>query len=172
MFENAEKFHIKVKMVNDEKNNNKKPILPTFGSAKAAGMDLYSAEDIVIKSNTPTLVKTGLKMQIPAGTELQIRPRSGLALSDGITVLNTPGTVDEDYRGEIGVILYWTGFDTNVFEATVIGYDKYIIIPAGTRIAQAVLTPVFGADQVVLDEVDELDSTDRGEGGFGHTGIK
>lgn len=178
MFENAEKFHIKVKMVNDEENNDKKPILPTFGSAKAAGMDLYSAEDVVIKSNTPTLVKTGLKMQIPAGTELQIRPRSGLALSDGITVLNTPGTVDEDYRGEIGVILYWTGLDTtsnklDVFtEATVIGYDKYISIPAGTRIAQAVLTPVFGADQVVLDEVDELDSTDRGEGGFGHTGIK
>lgn len=171
------KLPVRVKLINDGENGNPefKATMPTYGSERAAGMDLYSIQATILEPGVPMLVKTGLKMQIPEGTELQIRPRSGIAISDGITVLNTPGTVDEDYRGEIGVILYWTGANTtmNKFEVITTNSGRSgLYIPAGTRIAQAVLTPVYGADVVELIEVDELNSTERGEGGFGHTGIK
>lgn len=171
------KLPVRVKLVDDGENGNPdfKATMPTYGSERAAGMDLYSIQTVILEPGIPMLVKTGLKMQIPEGTELQIRPRSGIALSDGITVLNTPGTVDEDYRGEIGVILYWTGAETSMNKFKILTSDtgKHgLYIPAGTRIAQAVLTPVYGADVVELIKVDKLDSTERGEGGFGHTGIK
>lgn len=171
------KLPVRVKLIDDGENGNPefKATMPTYGSERAAGMDLYSIQATILEPGIPMLVKTGLKMQIPEGTELQIRPRSGIAISDGITVLNTPGTVDEDYRGEIGVILYWTGANTsmNKFEVITTNSGRSgLYIPAGTRIAQAVLTPVYGADVVELIEVDELNSTERGEGGFGHTGIK
>lgn len=102
------------------------------------------------------LVKTGLYVSIPKGYELQVRPRSGLALKNGITVLNTPGTIDSDYRGEIGVILYNTT-------------DEAYVINIGERIAQIVLVPIVHANWNVIDI---LDDTLRGTGGFGHTGIK
>lgn len=161
---------IKVKFIDDETAVHT-PVIPTYGSEKAAGFDLYSTHDAFLYKGIPTLVKTGLKVQIPEGTELQIRPRSGMALKDGITVLNTPGTIDEDYRGEIGVILFWTGADTgnNNFNIVSDNCRSLIIVPAGTRIAQGVLSPVIHAN---FELVEDLDTTERGEGGFGHSGIK
>lgn len=158
----------------DIKVVNENGTIPFYGTEKAAGFDLCCNEDVVLKPFIPTLVHTGLKMQIPEDTELQIRPRSGLALSDGITVLNSPGTVDADYRGEICVILHWNGYhnyDNSKLDAEppVNGRFKEKYITAGTRIAQAVLGPYYHAEFVV---VDSLDDTDRGEGGFGSTGTK
>lgn len=145
-----------------------KPVIPTYGTEKSAGFDLYSAAGYVLKKNTPTVIHTGLKMQIPVNTELQIRPRSGLALSDGITVLNTPGTIDEDYRGEIMVILYWTGYRSKYSKFNLTN-DGCISIPAKTRIAQGILTPVLHPN---FEIVNKLDDEDRGTGGFGHTGLR
>lgn len=131
--------------------------LPHYASSGAAGMDLLAAigEDIIIKAGERALIPTGLRIGLPAGYELQIRPRSGLALKHGITLPNTPGTVDEDYRGEIGVIVLNTG-------------KEDFMISRGMRIAQAVLAPVIRLTWV---EVSELDETSRGAGGFGSTGI-
>jgi len=127
--------------------------LPSYATDRAAGMDLYAAEDCFIPEMCWKIVKTGLIIALPRGTELQIRPRSGAAARHGVTVLNSPGTIDEDYRGEIGVILMNHGRD--------------IIIQRGDRIAQAVLAPVLRA---TWREVDELPGTARGDGGFGSTG--
>ena len=161
-------MEVKVLMCHDGENGNPdvKAKMPTYGSEHAAGADLYCMQNLVLKPFMPTLVKTGLKMQIPEGTELQIRPRSGTALSDGLWVLNSPGTIDEDYRGEIGVILCWTGADTTLNKFNII--DGCLYIPAGSRIAQAVLSPVIHADYV---EVTDLNETARGEGGFGSSGV-
>ena len=131
--------------------------LPHYASSGAAGMDLLAAieGEIVVRAGERALVPTGLKIGLPAGYELQIRPRSGLALKHGITLPNTPGTIDEDYRGEIGVIILNTG-------------KEDFVITRGMRIAQAVLAPVIRLTWV---EVSELDETARGTGGFGSTGL-
>lgn len=131
--------------------------LPRYMSANAAGLDLCAALDkpVILQPGDRTLVPTGLALAIPAGFEGQVRPRSGLALRQGISMVNTPGTIDADYRGEIGVILINHGQDP-------------VTISTGDRIAQLVIAPVVQAD---LRLVDSLDETERGSGGFGHTGI-
>ena len=131
--------------------------LPSYETNKSAGMDLRACiqENIAIKPGERKLIKTGISIALPENFEAQIRPRSGLALKNGITVLNSPGTIDADYRGEIGVILINLGTDDFVVER-------------GMRIAQMVISPVIQAE---LIEVDELDETKRGKGGFGSTGV-
>jgi len=128
--------------------------LPAYATAGAAGMDVVAAEHATIAPGARHAVATGLALAIPAGFEIQVRPRSGLALKHGITVPNTPGTIDSDYRGELKVILINHGHTP--FE-----------VRRGDRVAQLVLAPVTQATWV---EVDELDPTARGEGGFGSTG--
>lgn len=130
--------------------------MPSYASEQAAGMDLraYIPEPIVLKPLQRTLVKTGLFIELPVGFEAQIRPRSGLALKSGITVLNSPGTIDSDYRGEIGVIL------VNLS-------DEEFTIQDGERICQMVIAK---HEQVQFQLVEQLNDTDRGAGGFGHTG--
>ena len=128
--------------------------LPAYATEGAAGMDVLAAEDVTIDSGARHAVATGLALAIPAGYEIQVRPRSGLALKHGITVPNTPGTIDSDYRGELKVILINHGAEP-------------FVISRGDRVAQLVLAPVTQASWL---EVDELDATARGEGGFGSTG--
>ena len=128
--------------------------LPAYASDGAAGMDVVAAETLTIRPGTRHAVATGFAMAIPPGYEVQVRPRSGLALKHGITCLNTPGTIDSDYRGEVKVILANLGQEP--FE-----------IRRGERIAQLVPAPVLRADFV---EVSELAETARGSGGFGSTG--
>jgi dUTP pyrophosphatase len=128
--------------------------LPVYATEGAAGMDVVSAEDVTIPSGGRHAVATGLSVAIPVGYEIQVRPRSGLALKHGISVPNSPGTVDSDYRGEIKVILINHGAE---------GFD----IRRGDRVAQLVLAPVTRASWVAVEELDE---TARGEGGFGSTG--
>ncbi len=129
--------------------------LPAYATAGAAGMDIVSAEDLVLAPGSRHAVATGFAMAIPEGYEVQVRPRSGLALKHGITCLNTPGTIDSDYRGEVKVILANLG-------------DRDFAIGRGDRIAQLVPAPVQRAD---LIEVAALDETARGSGGFGSTGV-
>ncbi len=128
--------------------------LPAYATDGAAGMDVLAAEDVVIAPGARHAVATGLALAIPPGFEIQVRPRSGLALKHGITVPNTPGTIDSDYRGELKVILINHG-------------DAEFAVRRGDRVAQLVLAPVTQASWL---EVDELDETARGEGGFGSTG--
>lgn len=132
--------------------------LPEYATTMSAGLDLRAniAEDITIKPLERCLIPTGLKIGLPEGYEAQIRPRSGLALKHGITVLNSPGTVDADYRGEVGVIL------VNLS-------DKPFVVNPGERIAQMVVAKY---SQVEFTLVETLDESERGEGGFGHTGVK
>jgi dUTP pyrophosphatase len=129
---------------------------PRYMSAEAAGMDLSSAADgpVRVDPGARVGVPTGLALEIPAGFEGQVRPRSGLAIRHGVTVVNAPGTIDSDYRGEIVVLL------------VNLGAEPYTIAP-GDRVAQLVIAPVT---RCVLEEVAELDETGRGDGGFGHTG--
>ena len=128
--------------------------LPRYATEGAAGMDVVSAETVSIAPGARHPVATGLALAIPQGYEIQVRPRSGLALKHGVTVPNTPGTIDSDYRGELKVIMINHGAEP-------------FAIARGDRVAQLVLAPVT---QAAWDEVDELDETDRGEGGFGSTG--
>ena len=128
--------------------------LPAYATAGAAGMDVVAAEAVTIPPGGRHAVATGLALAIPPGYEVQVRPRSGLALKHGISVPNTPGTIDSDYRGELKVILINHG-------------AKPFAIERGDRVAQLVLAPVTRA---VWDEVAELDETERGAGGFGSTG--
>ncbi len=128
--------------------------LPVYATAGAAGMDVVAAEDVTIAPGMRHAVATGLAMAIPEGFEIQVRPRSGLALKHGITVPNTPGTIDSDYRGELKVILINHGTED-------------FAIRRGDRVAQLVLAPVTRASWV---QVDTLDETARGAGGFGSTG--
>ena len=128
--------------------------LPAYASDGAAGMDVVAAETLTIRPGTRHAVATGFAMAIPAGYEVQVRPRSGLALKHGITLPNAPGTVDEDYRGEVGVIVLNTGAEA-------------FVIARGDRIAQAVFAPVTRAE---WEEVVVLPETQRGTGGFGSTG--
>ena len=118
-------------------------------------MDLRSVEDAVVPRGGRALVRTGLAMQLPFGYEAQVRPRSGLALKHGVTVLNTPGTIDSGYRGEVGVILANFG-------------DVDFPVAKGDRIAQLVIAPVTQAE---VEETEVIDATDRGTGGFGSTGV-
>jgi len=128
--------------------------LPAYATAGAAGMDVVSAEDVELAPGARHAVATGLAMAIPPGFEIQVRPRSGLALKHGITVPNTPGTIDRDYRGEMKVILINHGTET-------------FSVRRGDRVAQLVLAPVTRGSWL---EVDDLGETARGEGGFGSTG--
>ena len=139
-------------------NNRGRQPLPTYATALSAGMDLRAniEEDITLLPLQRQLVPTGLHIALPEGYEAQIRPRSGLALKHGITVLNTPGTVDADYRGEIMVLLI--NFSNEPF-----------IVKDGERIAQMI---VAKHEQVSFELVDTLDETERGAGGYGHTGLK
>jgi dUTP pyrophosphatase len=128
--------------------------LPAYASAHAAGMDVVAAESIILAPGARHAVATGFAIAIPQGYEVQVRPRSGLALRHGITCLNTPGTIDDDYRGEVKVILANLG-------------DQAFEVIRGERIAQLVPAPVVRARFV---EAETLDETDRGGGGFGSTG--
>ncbi len=130
--------------------------LPTRGSERAAGLDLYSAEAGVILVGQTALVTTGLRMMLPPGYEAQIRPRSGLALKHSVTVLNSPGTIDEDYRGVIGVILH---------NHSRVDFD----LGLGDRIAQMVIQPCI-TPHIMCEAVRTFDRTARGDGGFGSTG--
>ena len=132
--------------------------LPKYETDGSSGMDLsaYLKNDLVIAPNEKKMIPTGLMASVPKGYEIQIRPRSGLAAKNQISVLNTPGTIDADYRGELKVILINLS-------------DKTFIVEKGLRIAQMVLCPIIKA---TLKEVKVLESTERGSGGFGSTGIK
>lgn len=142
---------MKVKIVNKSRNS-----LPLYSTTQSAGMDLRAdlASPIVMKPLERKLVPTGLYIQLPDGYEAQIRPRSGLAINKGITVLNSPGTIDADYRGEIKIILINLSQDD-------------FVVNNGERIAQMI---VSAYKQVAWEEVSELEESVRGEGGFGHTG--
>jgi len=131
--------------------------LPRYMTPGSSGVDLYAAnhQDLLIAAGAVVLVPTGIAVAIPEGFEAQIRPRSGLALNHGLTLLNTPGTIDADYRGEIKVIVINLG-------------DKEYILKKGERIAQMIFSRV---ERVELMEVENLDDTARGSGGFGHTGV-
>ena len=128
--------------------------LPAYATTGAAGMDVVSAEDVDLAPGARHAVATGLSVAIPAGYEIQVRPRSGLALKHGVTVPNTPGTIDSDYRGELKVIMINHG-------------NESFSIRRGDRVAQLVVAPVTRGTWV---EADSLDHTARGEGGFGSTG--
>lgn len=144
---------VKIKVVNKGHQ-----LLPRYATAQSAGMDLRANLDapIVLRPMQRQLVPTGLHIALAEGYEAQVRPRSGLALKHGITVLNTPGTIDADYRGEVKVLL--VNFS-----------DEEFVINDGERIAQMVIARY---EQASFEQVDELDETDRGSGGYGHTGIK
>jgi dUTP pyrophosphatase len=129
--------------------------MPAYATTGAAGMDISAAESLTLRAGKRHAVATGFAFAIPDGYEVQVRPRSGLALKHGITCLNTPGTIDSDYRGEVKVILANLGEDD-------------FIINKGDRIAQIVVAPVT---QGIMVEVDALDDTARGAGGFGSTGV-
>ena len=134
---------------------NQKAIIPFQAHEGGSGMDLFSVEEVILKPMERKLVHTGIKIQLPKNTEAQIRPRSGLALKNGITVLNTPGTIDEGYRGEIGIILINLG--TEEFK-----------VEEGMKVAQMVIKPTLSLE---VEEVVELTETTRGQGGFGSTGV-
>ncbi|MEG1641730.1 MAG: dUTP diphosphatase [Synergistaceae bacterium] len=131
-------------------------VLPTYATEGSAGMDIRASEPAIIKAGERACVPTGLFMEIPFGYEAQVRPRSGLAFKHGVTVLNTPGTIDSDYRGEIKVILINMG-------------KEDFVIEVGDRIAQVVFAEVTQGN---LKLVDSLEETDRSSGGFGSTGRK
>lgn len=147
----SDKVEIRIKRL----NNGAGLPLPVYASTGAAGMDICAAEAITLKPGKRAAVPTGFAFAIPHGYEIQVRPRSGLALKHGITCLNTPGTIDCDYRGEVKVIL--ANLD-----------DEEFAIQRGDRIAQLV---VAAAPQATISEVDHLDETARGAGGFGSTGV-
>jgi len=138
-----------VQVINESLN-----MLPAYETPQSAGMDVKCTEQIVLNPGERVLAKTGLYVEIPAGFEIQVRPRSGLALKHGVTVLNTPGTIDSDYRGEIGVILI-------NHSSTVVEFAK------GERIAQLVLSRV---ERIQWELTDSLSGTKRGRHGFGSTG--
>lgn len=150
----AEKVIIKAKLL--RKSPGREVPLPQYMTEHSAGMDLFADVDgeVILEPGERKLIPTGIALSIPEGFEGQVRPRSGLALREGITLVNTPGTVDSDYRGEVGVLLINLG-------------QRPFRLKRGDRIAQLVVAPVCRA---VLKLSDELDATPRNEGGFGHTG--
>ncbi|HUH74918.1 MAG TPA: dUTP diphosphatase [Chitinophagales bacterium] len=146
-------FDVNIKIVNLSTNP-----LPEYETAGSAGMDIRAAlgEPAMLKPLQRVLIPTGLYIELPKGYEAQVRPRSGLAIKKGLSVLNSPGTIDSDYRGEIKVILINLSNET-------------VIVNTGERIAQIVIAKYEKAE---LTEVDELSDSERGAGGFGHTGVK
>lgn len=144
---------VKIKIVNRGSQQ-----LPAYATPESAGMDLRAnvAEPVVLRPLERRIIPTGLYMALPPGYEAQVRPRSGLAFKHGVTVLNSPGTIDSDYRGELGVLL------VNLS-------NEDFTIHAGERIAQMVIAR---HEQGEFVEVEELDDTERGAGGYGHTGVK
>ncbi len=142
---------MKIRIVNKSRHS-----LPEYKTAFSAGMDLYANldQDLILKPLERALIPTGIYVELPEGTEAQVRPRSGLALKSGITVLNTPGTIDSDYRGEVGIILI------NLSK------EDYRV-KDGERIGQMIIARHEKAEWI---EVEELNSSERGVGGFGHTG--
>ncbi len=133
-------------------------VFPKYAYPSDSGFDLHSTQDLEIGPFGRVLVPTGIKVSFPENHEIQVRPKSGLAIKQGLTVLNTPGTVDQGYTGEIQVIV----FNTN---------NHSVVIPKGMKIAQAVLCPVINGKYVRFESVDSLDEKDRGDNGFGSTGI-
>ena len=142
-------YSLKIEKIND------KAIVPSYAHEGDAGLDLYSVEKLVLEPGKRALVHTGIKIELPKNTEAQIRPRSGLALKHGIALVNSPGTIDEGYRGEIGIIVINHGQDT-------------FIVEEGMKIAQMVIKPVW---RVEVQEVSSLSDSDRGEKGYGSSGI-
>jgi dUTP pyrophosphatase len=144
---------MKIKIVNSSDNP-----LPEYETKGSVGLDLraHLQEPVMMKPLQRALIPTGLYIELPDGYEAQVRPRSGLALKKGLTCLNSPGTIDSDYRGEIKIIMINLSNETTV-------------INTGERIAQMIISKI---EKVKLHEVDELSETERGEGGFGHTGVK
>ncbi|WP_343101041.1 dUTP diphosphatase [Romboutsia sp. MSSM.1001216sp_RTP31141st1_G3_RTP31141_220114] len=141
-------YTLKIKKLHDD------AIIPNFAHKGDAGMDLYSIEEVVIPASESRLIKTGISIALPKNTEAQVRPRSGLAFKHSVTVLNTPGTIDEGYRGEIGVILINHG-------------KEDFTVNKNMKIAQMVVKPIY---DINILEVNDLDDTERGNGGFGSTG--
>ena len=141
---------IKIQKINND------AVIPHYVHRGDAGMDLYSVEEVILAAGERKLIGTGLKFEIPMGFELQVRPKSGLAANFGVTVLNTPGTVDSGYRGEVKVILY--NSSKNDYQ-----------VKRGEKIAQAVIAKYEEAE---IEEATELGETSRGDGGFGSTGLK
>jgi dUTP pyrophosphatase len=134
---------------------NEKAIIPNYAHEGDAGLDLYSVDKLVLAPGERGLVHTGIKIELPKNTEAQIRPRSGLALKNGISLVNAPGTIDEGYRGEIGVIIINHGLESFTVEE-------------GMKIAQMVVKPVW---RVEVEEVVSLSDTERGEKGYGSSGV-
>jgi dUTP pyrophosphatase len=143
---------LKVELLNEDAK------FPEYAYPSDSGFDLFSTEEIILQSFGRALVPTGIKLSIPEEFEIQVRPKSGLAINQGLTVLNTPGTVDSGYNGEIKVII----FNTN---------NTTVTIPKGTKIAQAVLSPVVNGKYVDLIKVNKVGDGDRGNNGFGSTGL-
>lgn len=133
-------------------------VKPKYNYPSDSGFDLHSTEEIIVEAFGRALVPTGLKFNIPTGTEIQVRPKSGLAINQGLTVLNTPGTVDSGYNGEVKVIIFNTT-------------KEPFKITKGMKVGQAVLCPVINGEWVDLIEVDSVENKDRGENGFGSTGL-
>ena len=150
-----EKIKVKIQRVTNHFNDIP---LPEYSTSGSSGLDLRAAieNEIVLEKGKFGLIPTNLRVEIPVEYEIQVRPRSGLAAKNGIGVLNSPGTIDSDYRGEIKVILF--NFS-----------DEDFVIKRGDRIAQMILSKVYYAD---LEETQDLNGSQRGEGGFGHTGTK
>lgn len=148
-----ERIDVKIKRVKDGSDIP----LPRYMTSHSAGMDLYAdiEGEAILQPGERRLISTGIAISLPDGFEAQIRPRSGLAINHGITLLNSPGTIDADYRGEISVIMINLG-------------DKSFTIKRGDRISQMVINKVYHA---AWEQVEELDETKRGSGGFGHTGL-
>jgi len=143
---------LQVELLNDDAK------FPEYAYPSDSGFDLFSTEDVILQPFGRALVPTGIKLSIPEEFEIQVRPKSGLAINQGLTVLNTPGTVDSGYNGEIKVII----FNTN---------NITVSISKGTKIAQAVLCPVVNGKYVNLIQVDKVEDGDRGDNGFGSTGL-
>jgi dUTP pyrophosphatase len=144
---------LKVELIDDDAK------FPEYAYPSDSGFDLFSTEEVILQPFGRALVPTGIKLSIPEEFEIQVRPKSGLAINQGLTVLNTPGTVDSGYNGEIKVII----FNTN---------NISVSIPKGTKIAQAVLSPVVNGKYVNLVQVTKVNDGDRGDNGFGSTGLK
>lgn len=144
-----DKFLLKVEKINE------KAIIPNYAHEGDAGLDVYSVEKLVLNPGERGLVHTGIKIELPKNTEAQIRPRSGLALKHGISLVNSPGTIDEGYRGEVGIIVINHSNETFVVEE-------------GMKIAQMVIKPVW---RVEVQEVNSLTDSERGEKGYGSSGI-
>lgn len=142
-------YSLKIEKIND------KAITPSYANEGDAGLDIYSVEKLVLAPGERGLVHTGIKIELPTNTEAQIRPRSGLALKNGITLVNSPGTIDEGYRGEIGVIVINHGLESFTVEE-------------GMKIAQMVIKPVW---RVEVEEVSSLSDSERGEKGYGSSGV-